>query len=264
MVKASITLLMVIICCDCLSQPTAKIVCDKQYSIPVEGATVKFDNGAMTTTDRTGKFTLPSGASVNTADISHISYVPARAQVGIGTSDTIYLEPQYYAIDSIFVTPKKTKRIGYTAERDNHYGMLYTNGNEIAQKIKIARPSSDVLDFRCRILEMNADSLLLKLSFYNITQGNPGRKITGQQILVMVHKGDDKISVDLTPYDITAMDDFIVSLQIAKVYGNADKPYLKVPCQVDLAGQTFVRSQYSGWNKKRGGALGFNLLTAFQ
>jgi hypothetical protein len=248
------------------SQPLSNIfIYDKEYGIPVEDANIKLRNGVVLSSDRTGRFEFPLSYP-DTVIVSHISYMPHTTIVDLNT-DTIFLNSSFYEIKSVNISPNRQKRIGKNTRKEKHYGILYAYGHQIAQKFKLSKSPARLLDLKFHIFEMGgADSLLIKSDFFNITDGFPGKKNIRQQILFVVKQKDD-ISIDLSPYYIEMNDDFILSLQIMKVYAKKtvsdELPYIKIPIKIDMVGQTYMRSRQSGWNKKKGASLGISILTSY-
>ena len=248
------------------SQSTSKIyIYDKEYGIPVEDANITMKNGGGGTSDRNGmfEFSLPHPDSIT---VSHISYVTFTTVVGVKNVDTLFLNSRIYEIPQVSVFPNRLKRIGITSQKEKHYGRLYAYGQEIAKKFKLSDSPSRLLDLKFPIIELGgADSVLVKADFFNITKGMPGKKINNHQILFIVNQQND-VSIDLSAYDIVMNDDFILSMQIVKVYANdtaSGKPiYISIPVKI-MVGEIFTRTLQTGWDKKRGASFSINILTSY-
>lgn len=241
-------------------------VYDKEFAIPIENANIILKNGHILTTDGLGMLSV-SLSIPDTITISHVSYKPIKFFVKMGVTDTVYLETQKYELKQVDISPNThLKRIGNSAKKSKNYGRLSAYGHEIAQRFKFPHFPVKLLDIKFHVMEMTADSLLIKASFYQISDKNlPGKKSIQQQILFVVTHNPD-VSVDLSAFNIISDDDIILSLQIAKVYGKIEQglpPYLKMPCKIDAIGQTFTRSWQSGWNRKTGASLGISLLIEY-
>jgi len=250
------------------SQSVSKIyIYDKEYGIPIQNANIVVKNGGSGTSDKSGmfEFFLPHP---DTITVSHISYETFTTVAGVKSIDTLFLNSRFHEMPLVTVLPKQLKRIGTTTRKKKHYGRLYAR-QEISRKFKLFKSPSRLLDINFKILDIEgADSLLIKADFFNIIKGMPGRKINDHEILFIVNQKKD-ISIDLTKYDIVMNDDFILSMQIIKVYANNIRSgsdsfaYISIPVKIDLTGETFMRTTQSGWNKKKGASLGINILTNY-
>ncbi|AKA36192.1 hypothetical protein VC82_2630 [Flagellimonas lutaonensis] len=71
-----------------------------------------------------------------------------------------------------------------------------------------------------------SDSLLLRVNVYDTDgpAGKPGTNLnkSGHNMLCTVRKDDRFVSLDLKPFDIYVKDDFIVSLELLKIYGESE------------------------------------------
>ncbi|MDR2806428.1 MAG: hypothetical protein LBB85_12505, partial [Dysgonamonadaceae bacterium] len=210
---------------------------DKEYGIPIENAIVRLKNGVSLTSDRNGKVDI-SQIPLDTIRISHLSYMTFTTVIERMNRDTIFLDPRIYEMESVTVYPKRIKRIGVSTQNDKHYSKLTANGFEIAQKFKLPKTPARLLDLKFNITEIEgADSLLIKINFFTIAKGMPGAKNNDHQILFIV-KQQNEMSIDLSTYNIEMHDDFILSMQIMKVFTTVSGilPYIKIPVKVDLAG----------------------------
>jgi hypothetical protein len=237
---------------------------DKEYGIPVENAIIKLRNGVILTSDRNGKVEIPQ-IPLDTITISHLSYMTLTTVFDKTNLDTIFLDSRIYEIDQVTVHPKRIKRIGATTQNKKRFSKLYAYGYEIAQKFKLPKSPANLLDLKFYVMEIEgADSLLIKTNFFNITKGMPGNKNIDQQILFIV-KQQGEFSIDLSPYNIEMNEDFILSMQIMKVFTTArgKQPYLKIPVKIDMTGEIFWRSFRTGWNKKKGASISINILTGY-
>ena len=99
-------------------------------------------------------------------------------------------------------------------------------GGELATRI-VAKSGLRRLDrFQFEVFYNPSDSLLLRVNIYENDgpAGSPKTNLnqSGQNILVTVNNSDKIVWVDLKPYEIYVQNDFMVSLELLKVYGKEE------------------------------------------
>lgn len=99
-------------------------------------------------------------------------------------------------------------------------------GGELATRV-IAKSGLRRLDrLQFEVFHNPSDSLLLRINIYEDdgTMGRPKTNLnkSGENILVTVKKTDKIVWVDLRPYEIYVKNDFMVSLELLKVYGEEE------------------------------------------
>lgn len=143
------------------------------------------------------------------------------------------MTPKRTALDEVVVSNKGKRfisdAIGYKNYGEKAFGYWKDKialGGELATRI-IAKSGLRRLDrFQFEIFHNPSDSLLLRVNIYEddgpIGRPNTNLNNSGKNILVTVKKDDKMVWVDLRPYDIYVENDFIVSLELLKVFGEQE------------------------------------------
>ncbi len=197
------------------------------------------DVGIGTVSDEDGLFHLNLKSKVYKDDAEILfsaigyetKYIPvSKAEIVYNEYPEILLKPTIMELKEVVVSNKGERfisdNIGYRNYGEKNYGYWKDNialGGELGTKI-IAKSGLRRLNrFEFEVWHNPSDSLLLRVNIYE-DDGNLGRPDTnlntsGKNILCTVQKDDRMVKVDLRPYDIYVKDDFIVSLELLKVYG---------------------------------------------
>ncbi|MEM8509351.1 MAG: carboxypeptidase-like regulatory domain-containing protein [Bacteroidota bacterium] len=143
------------------------------------------------------------------------------------------MQPTVLALDEVVVSNKGerfiTDFIGYRNYGEKSFGYWKDNialGGELATRI-LAKSGIRRLDkFQFEVFFNPSDSLLLRVNVYEDDGklGRPGTNLnkSGKNIVVTVKETDKIVWVDLKPFDIYVNGDFIISLELLKVYGEKD------------------------------------------
>ena len=141
------------------------------------------------------------------------------------------MTPQRVVLNEVVVSNKGdrfiTNLVGYKNYGERTYGYWKDQialGGELATRI-VAKTGLRRLDrFQFEVFYNPSDSLLLRVNVYEDDGpvGSPKTNLnkSGQNILVTVKKTDKIVWVDLRPFDIYVENDFMVSLELLKVYGD--------------------------------------------
>lgn len=143
------------------------------------------------------------------------------------------MNPERVALNEVVVSNKGdrfiTDLIGYKNFGEKTFGYWKDQialGGELATRI-VAKSGLRRLDrFQFEVFYNPSDSLLLRVNIYEDDgpMGSPKTNLntSGKNILVTVKKNDRMVWVDLKPYDIYVKNDFMVSLELLKVYGEEE------------------------------------------
>lgn len=145
----------------------------------------------------------------------------------------IILKPSLVKLNEVVVSNKGERfiadNIGYRNYGVKNYGYWKDNialGGELATRIVAKKGLRRLNQFEFEVWHNPSDSLLLRVNIYEDdgTIGKPGTNLntSGENILTVVKKDDRIIKVDLNPFDIYTKSDFIISLELLKVYGEED------------------------------------------
>ena len=200
------------------------------------------EKGIGTVSDEEGLFHLYFEKSEveSTAIIlfSSLGYAPLR--ISVAEMPLVYNEypvfkmtPQRTSLDEVVVSNKGdrfiTDFIGYKNYGERSFGYWKDQialGGELATRV-IAKSGLRRLDrLQFEVFHNPSDSLLLRVNIYE-DDGPLGRPKTnlnqsGKNITVKVKNTDKIVWVDLKPFDIYVQNDFMVSLELLKVYGDEE------------------------------------------
>jgi len=145
----------------------------------------------------------------------------------------IILKPSLVELNEVVVSNKGERfiadNIGYRNYGVKNYGYWKDNialGGELATRIVAKNGLRRLNQFEFEVWYNPSDSLLLRVNIYEDdgTIGKPGTNLntSGKNILTVVKKEDRMVKVNLSPFDIYTKSDFIISLELLKVYGEED------------------------------------------
>ncbi len=196
------------------------------------------DSGIGTVSDENGHFSLhlkpnsyePNSKIIFSALGYETRFIPVSNLNSVtGSNAEISLIPKSLELNEVVVSNKKGRfindHIGYRNYGQKNYGYWKDNialGGELATRIIAKSGLRRLNTFEFQVRQNPSDSLLLRVNIYE-DDGPVGKPKTnlnasGKNILVTL-KRDKLVRVDLRPYDIYTKDDFIVSLELLKVYG---------------------------------------------
>jgi len=223
-----------------------------------------------TVSDAVGSFSLTM--SNNDADSLKISMIGYRSQtylVGDLKKRTgllnITLEPRVTALKEVKIYNRKFKEaiLGNTTESKSTNAGFTSNqlGNEIGEIIKIKRSPTRIKRFNASMSSpLSTDSVKLRLNFYSVVDGMPDKILQQQNIFITVKKGQDKISINLEPYDIVVEDKFFVSLEWIQ---NTKGRGIMFSASL-LSSAIIARDASQGkWEKTGLAGVGFNVLAEY-
>ncbi|MEX0275115.1 MAG: carboxypeptidase-like regulatory domain-containing protein [Flavobacteriaceae bacterium] len=146
---------------------------------------------------------------------------------------TYKMEPHTTALSEVVVTNKKGRFIpdfiGYRNFGEETFGYWKNNmalGGELATHI-VAKSGLRRLDsLQFEVFHNPSDSLLLRVNVYDGDgrMGGPGTNLntSGKNILLTLGRMDKVVWVNLRPFDIYVKNNFMVSLELVKVYGEGE------------------------------------------
>lgn len=145
----------------------------------------------------------------------------------------IRLLPQHMKLSEVVVTDKGTfelnQNVGYQNFGHKTYGYWKDNialGGELATKIRVKKGLRKLNRLFFNVLHNPSDSVLVRVNIYD----DDGRmqfpktnlNTSGRNILFPIRSDTEIALIDLEPFDIFVKNDFIVSLELLKVYGDKD------------------------------------------
>jgi hypothetical protein len=200
------------------------------------------DRGVGTVSDENGIFHLPLDISLlgqgEAIQISCLGYETIRIPVSkielqYNEYPKLVMNPVEISLDEVVVTnttlvPIK-EYIGYQNNGSPSLGYWKDNvalGGELATKIRTSKGPRQLNSLEFEVWSNPSDSILIRINVYD-SDGPLGRPLTnlnksGKDILKTLTKGRGFKDVDLEPYTIYVTDDFYVSLELLKVYGDSE------------------------------------------
>lgn len=200
------------------------------------------EQGIGTVSDEEGLFHLyfEKGEVEPTAVIlfSALGYAPINIPVEkmplvFNEYPVFKMNPERVSLNEVVVSNKDGRfipdPIGYKNFGERTFGYWKDQialGGELATRV-IAKSGIRRLErFQFEVFHNPSDSLLLRVNIYEDDGpiGSPKTNLntSGQNILVTVKNTDKIVWVDLKPYDIYVENDFMVSLELLKVYGEKE------------------------------------------
>ena len=126
-------------------------------------------------------------------------------------------------------------------------------GTELAVKINIKRQPTYIISFNALIAKNKHDSVKLRLNFYDVKDGLPGKHILKENIITVCTMKRGKLTIDLSEYNIEVDEDFFVSLEWLENLGKKGLYFSS-----KLGNNTFVRYTSQGnWTKVGIVSVGF-------
>jgi len=198
------------------------------------------NRGVGTVSDEKGSFHL----ELNKEDYSHsdslqfssIGYKTIKKAVKdlkfvYNEYPVIYLEPEIVNLKEIIVTNKGSyeipETIGYQNTGEKIYGYWKDNialGGELATKIKVKKGLRKLNKLFFEVASNASDSLLIRINIYDEDgfKSYPGTNLnaTGENILFTIKTTTTLAKIDLSPYDLYVKNNFILSLELLKIYGD--------------------------------------------
>lgn len=196
--------------------------------------------GVGTVTDEEGLFYLAIDTSkfegTDVIQISSLGYESVEISVGqLSTQGEefpkILMRPSDIVLDGVVLSSDAlvpiSEFLGYRNYGEQNYGYWNKNialGGELSTKIKARQGRRQLNSLEFEVWENPSDSVLIRVNIYDTggSLGRPGLNLNSSQnnILNTLPAGRNIITVDLNPYDLYVADDFFVSLELLKVYGD--------------------------------------------
>lgn len=199
--------------------------------------------GVGTVTDEEGLFYLAIDTSkfegTDIIQISSLGYKTVEISVGQISSRAaefpkILMQPSDFVLDEVVLLSDAlvpiTEFLGYRNYGEKNFGYWNKNialGGELSTKVKALKGRRQLNSLEFEVWENPSDSVLIRVNIYDLgggLLGAPGSNLNKSQknILHTLPKGKNVIKIDLNPYELYVEDDFFVSLELLKVYGDKE------------------------------------------
>ena len=170
----------------------------------------------------------------------------------------ISMVPTNLELEGVVVSDKANymvpETVGYSNRGEEVFGYWKDNiafGGELGTRVVVKKGLRRLDNFIFEVWHNPSDSLLLRVNVYD-DDGRLGLPKTnlnksGKNILYSLTKDERMVSIDLKPYEIFVENDFIISLELLKVYGNEDLG-LVVAAVKDISNEKRALQQ-SAWTR---------------
>ncbi|MDT0607374.1 carboxypeptidase-like regulatory domain-containing protein [Croceitalea rosinachiae] len=183
------------------------------------------------------------------------------------------MKPERIALNEVVVSNKGerfvTDFVGYKNRGEQTYGYWKDQialGGELATRIVVKSGLRRLDQFQFEVFHNPSDSLLLRVNIYEDDGpiGSPKTNLnkSGKNVLVTLKKTDKIVWVDLKPYDIYVKDDFLVSLELLKVYGEKELG-LVLAAAFDKYGSYRKYASQDKWERMADESMAYYLETQF-
>ncbi len=196
--------------------------------------------GLGTVSDEKGIFHLELNPSEFTQKdiliISSIGYEPIEIPVPqlefrYNEYPEIYMQPKVEQLNEVVLTNagafQREGYLGYQNGGERTFGYWKDNialGGELGTRIKINKGLRKLEEFQFEVWGNTADSVLVRVNFYELDKikGLPGKNLnrTGKNILYTIKALPEVVRLPIGNFDIYVKDDFVVTLELLKVYGS--------------------------------------------
>lgn len=186
----------------------------------------------------------------------------------------IAMQPENIMLNEVVVTNRGTYElsaiVGYQNYGERSFGYWKDNialGGELATKIRVKKGLRKLNTLFFEVFDNPSDSVLVRVNLYALgkTKRTTGANLntSGKNILYTIHRDTRQALVDLSPYDIYVKDDFLVSLELLKVYG--DQPIgLVIAASADKGTYSLRKSaSLDTWEVLPESAMAYHLNTTY-
>lgn len=204
------------------------VLLDAQTRQPVEFANVGIvGKGLGTVTDESGNYTLtiPDSLTGGIVKLSRIGYKSREMGVrDLEKNPGLLLEQSSTALAEVAVSAKKLKikTVGNVTTTKTVSGGFKRNnlGAELAVKINIKAPKTQIRKFMIHINTNTLDNPVFRFNVYSVGQdGKPKDNLLTSNIVFEPKEKTGMLEVDLLPYSIYVDDDVFIAIEWVKDLG---------------------------------------------
>ena len=185
--------------------------------------TVSSDDGSFEL-----QFTQTDLSSTDSILFSRIGYESLKLATAdfveqIKKNDTLRLRESTTELNEVVVVDKLLRRnnMGYhsLSKETYAYWKNLSGGGEHASRITLKGKPQKLQTLSFNIAKNLADSIRIRVNVYDIKNGLPGRNLVKRNIYHTIKSKSGIELIHLSPFQILVEDDFVVSLEFLKVYG---------------------------------------------
>lgn len=242
-----------------------------------------FEKNIGTVTNENGEFQFVIDRSkyskLDTVQFSSIGYTAVKIAIpdlqDSLKNQKITMPPNIMELDEVVVTNKGKYRIhevvgsSYSNPKEfGYWSKEISLGGELATRIRVKKGYRELHRLYFEVFTNPSDSVLVRVKFYNYSSlesnNGLGKRIntSGKNIYYTI-RNNRYADVDLRPYEIHVINDFYVSLELVKVYG--DKPIGLALAAKANATTNSLRKLASAdkWYNSPNKAMSYNLSTTY-
>nr|WP_297788916.1 carboxypeptidase-like regulatory domain-containing protein [uncultured Allomuricauda sp.] len=257
-----------------IQQEIKGVVLDAETGNPIPFVNIGvLSHNVGTVTDEDGTFhmlmenNVPSNESVQISSIGYTTKkIPLKVLIG-PAYNKIDLDPDITALNEVVVSSKRSSKpvlVGYTYNSNKKLGYWKGNGSlggEMVTKIRVNKKPRTLNRFRFVVRSNSSDSLLMRVNVYDGNTLVPKTKLNKTNIYHTIKTKAGEEVVELSQEGIFVQDDFLIGLELLKVYGNGEIGL--VLGATDVPGTSYRRYASQGdWERFRGDAMTFSVDTS--
>ncbi len=196
------------------------------------------NRGIGTVSDEEGLFHLPLNKEAYTQfdslQFSSLGYKTINSAIPdleyvYNEYPVIAMQPATVILDEIIVSNQGilkevgTKEVGHTNHGREIFGYWKGQvalGGEMGTKINVRKGIRLLKDLTFTIIKNPSDSLLIRVNIYDAHTRVPEVKLTKENIIFSITQSSGIVNIDLEPFKIYVTNDFTVSLELLKFYGD--------------------------------------------
>ncbi len=252
----------------------AQKLCTGKVRDSLSGEPLEFVNigipgkSAGSVTNEKGEFSfiVPDSLASEPVKVSIIGYKPFTFYFKPGNQHNIVLQQHAQTLGEITVKANKTKItvLGNATTTKKVTAGFKRNalGSEIAVKLKIKSPDTQIRRFFLNIVQNPIHDPVFRLNVYAVSpSGAPGENLLKQNVIIEPGAKEGLISVDLSGYNIFVSDDVFISVEWIKDLGDASK----LTFSTKLFGSTtyFRNASQGKWEKLESAGVGLHAEVAY-
>ncbi|MDB4292691.1 carboxypeptidase-like regulatory domain-containing protein [Maribacter sp.] len=239
--------------------------------------------GVGTVSDEEGMFHLEINPATYTENdtllisaigYKRIKYAVSKLAFAYNEYPTILMQPELLELTEVIVTNKGgfpvEKEVGYKSQGSTSFGYWsddIAQGGELGTRISVKKGLRKLERFSFEVKGNPSDSVLVRVNVYD-TDGPrnfPQTKLNTSQkeIFYTIRKNSKFCDVDLKPFQIYVKDDFIVSLELLKVYGTKKISLILSASDNSHTDSYRKYASQGSWERLENSAMAYTLETTY-
>jgi len=186
----------------------------------------------------------------------------------------ILMLPEQLSLKEVVVTDKGSfpvnEMVGYQNFGEKIYGYWKGNialGGQLGTSIKVKKGLRRLNNLFFEVKENPSDSILVRVNIYDEDGNNnaPGTNLnrSNKSILHTIPAGVNTVNIDLSPNEIFVKNDFIVSLELVKIYGTKPIGLVLAAARNRYTDSYRRYASQASWEKLNDAAMAYSLSTTY-